>query len=317
MATLLRLRVLPPLPILFSLFKGLLSGFFLPPYLLSSFPISAAATVLCWPWNKPLSRQQRRKAPVAAPASAQIPLMDAALCLGALPNDVLRHILGFLPAHEAVRTSVLARCWRHIWKSTIQLRIACGPEEPHTTVKEVREFVDNLLLSRGGSLLESCEFILYEFDNDDVSRVNSWIWHVVKCNVHVLRLHIHRKQQVYHDIWFQLDNIPLVSQHLTRLELYSLQFNDSFLDFSSCVVLEDLDITLCDFLPTKRISSHSLKRLTIDSCEFCLNSRTRISTPNLVSLRLHGIYSMTPILEEMPLLVEAVVEISTRYEYCV
>ncbi|KAK3157115.1 hypothetical protein QOZ80_2AG0116370 [Eleusine coracana subsp. coracana] len=265
---------------------------------------------------KPLSTRQHRNALVAAPTAGQVPFIDAAPCLSSLPDDVLRHILGFLPAHEAVRTSVLARCWRHIWKSTNQLRIACGPEEPHASVKEVKDFVHNLLQSRGVSLLESCDLILNEFDDEDVSRVNSWIWHVVKCHVRVLRLYIYRKQRVDREIWLQLDNMPLVSRHLTRLDLYSLQFNDRFLDFSSCVVLEDLDITLCDFLPAKRISSHSLKRLSINSCEYCLDYRIRITAPNLVSLTLQGMCNRTPVLEEMPCLVEAVIKISTRYDCC-
>jgi hypothetical protein len=39
-------------------------------------------------------------------------------------RDVL-HALGFLPAHEVVRTSVLAQRWRHVWRSVRRLHITC------------------------------------------------------------------------------------------------------------------------------------------------------------------------------------------------
>ncbi|KAL6658213.1 hypothetical protein ACP70R_003799 [Stipagrostis hirtigluma subsp. patula] len=43
--------------------------------------------------------------------------------ISALPDGVLQHVLGFLPAYEAVRTSVLAPRWRHRWRSMGRLRI--------------------------------------------------------------------------------------------------------------------------------------------------------------------------------------------------
>jgi hypothetical protein len=45
--------------------------------------------------------------------------------LSTLPNGVLQHVLGFLPAHEVVRTSVLALRWRHVWRSVRRLHITC------------------------------------------------------------------------------------------------------------------------------------------------------------------------------------------------
>ncbi|KAJ1275062.1 hypothetical protein BS78_05G107200 [Paspalum vaginatum] len=43
--------------------------------------------------------------------------------ISALPDEVIRHLLGFLPAPEAVRTSLLARGWRHHWKYMRSLRL--------------------------------------------------------------------------------------------------------------------------------------------------------------------------------------------------
>ncbi|CAL4981847.1 unnamed protein product [Urochloa decumbens] len=47
-------------------------------------------------------------------------------CSSALPDNVLQHMLSFLPAHDAVRTCVFAKSWRHIWNFTTGLLIACG-----------------------------------------------------------------------------------------------------------------------------------------------------------------------------------------------
>jgi hypothetical protein len=40
--------------------------------------------------------------------------------ISTLPDEIIHHLLGFLPAPEAVRTSLLARGWRHHWKSMRQ-----------------------------------------------------------------------------------------------------------------------------------------------------------------------------------------------------
>jgi hypothetical protein len=58
--------------------------------------------------------------------------------IDALPDDILGHILGFLPAPEAVRTCVLARRWRVLWKRATSLRITCIADrfEETETVKE-------------------------------------------------------------------------------------------------------------------------------------------------------------------------------------
>jgi hypothetical protein len=54
-----------------------------------------------------------------------------------------------------------------------------------------------------------------------------------------------------------------------------------------------------------RISSATLAHLTIADCYFHWKTRTRISTPGLVSLQLSVSEGMAPLLDKMPLLVEA------------
>ncbi|KAL6868154.1 hypothetical protein ACP4OV_014999 [Aristida adscensionis] len=236
--------------------------------------------------------------------------------VGALPDALLHHVLLFLPAEEAVRTCVLARRWRSLWRSAAGLRIGCLREHEPTSVKDLRRFVEYLLLLRGGAPLDTCELQIGDFrGRDDVPRVNLWFRHAVLCKVRALKLHVHNSQRVH--IWLELDDLPLVSQHLTRLQLHGVRCHASFLNFSSCPSLEHLEFEYCDFSVAKKISSKSIRSLTIIFSAFPINSRIRISAPNLVSLHLDDLWDKTPILDSMPALSEAFVRITNRCDdYC-
>ncbi|WVZ51622.1 hypothetical protein U9M48_002749, partial [Paspalum notatum var. saurae] len=225
---------------------------------------------------------------------------DGRCIIDALPSDVLHHVLSFLPAHEAVRTCVLARCWRHLWRSATGLRISCGDEDDEAaSVEEIREFVDNLLRLRRGSSLDICELYLLGVDSDDIDRVNLWIRRVLDFTLWVVP-----------DSPFEL-NRPFISQHLKKLQLSTLELDDSTADFSSCPALEVLDFKCCGFYDCQRISSQSLKCLSLDDdCSYDANSHPpHIYVPSLISLRLAVNSCRTPLLQRMPFLVEAVIEI--------
>ena len=116
--------------------------------------------------------------------------------------------------------------------------------------------------------------------------------------------------------YLKLDDLPLVSQHLSRLELCGVWVDNSFLDFSSCPALEYLELLQCNLLMVKNISSDSLKHLSITESRFpqfmftdVLQTprRTCIYAPNLVSLRLDGLENLTPMLDSTGSVVEAFV----------
>uniref|UniRef100_K3YM90 F-box domain-containing protein n=1 Tax=Setaria italica TaxID=4555 RepID=K3YM90_SETIT len=156
----------------------------------------------------------------------------------ALPEGILEHILGFLPAPEAVRTSVLARSWRDLWKSATGLRIGCRGDDSLKSVKELREFVDHVLLRRGDAPLDTCDFRFGEFQQEDVPHVNQWLRHAIVCKVRVFILSIISDESP--SPWLELDDLPHASQQLTRLELSFVQVRNSFLNFTSCPLLEHL-----------------------------------------------------------------------------
>ncbi|WVZ53782.1 hypothetical protein U9M48_004678 [Paspalum notatum var. saurae] len=125
-----------------------------------------------------------------------------------MPDGALHHIIGFLLAPEAVRTSVLAWRWRHLWKFATALRLGYLGDDEEAAVKAHREFVDHLLLLPGGSPLDTCEFRFVEFDRDDEPppRVDLWVRHAILCKVKELRLHMESS-----DDMLVLDDLPLVS----------------------------------------------------------------------------------------------------------
>ncbi|KAF8685853.1 hypothetical protein HU200_043765 [Digitaria exilis] len=223
-----------------------------------------------------------------------------------LPDGVLQHILGFLPSEEAVRTCVLARRWRHLWKSTTVLRVRCPyPDEP-VSVEDLRSFMNHLLLHRGGAPLDTCYLRFMHClssSQDDVPHVNLWFRHVVMCKVRVLSLFIFGRSTG--EPWVELDKRPLISQHLVRLQLDGVLLRNSLLNFSSCSALEHLELMDCELSSVKEIVSESLKHLTIlDLMGTAGDHRIRIYTPNLVWLCLEY-FERTPLLEKMPSLVKA------------
>lgn len=121
------------------------------------------------------------------------------------------------------------------------------------------------------------------------------------------------------DLYMQMSESPLISRHLTRLELRGLCMCSYNLNFSGCPALEDLEISYCHLGDVEKMASPSLKRLHITSCEFSegVDYRFRICLPLLVSLRLEDMfYFRTPLLESMPGLVEAYVQIGSFQDAC-
>lgn len=233
--------------------------------------------------------------------------------ISALPDEVLHLVLSLLPAHEAVRTCVLARRWRHLWTDAPGLRVTNGEEWDNpwgSGVDRFVRFVDSLLSlrRRGAPPLEYCDF---DFDLeglllDKERHVIRWIRRALRCQARVLRISFRNDAE--------LPDMRLLSQHLTRLEICGgIDSDDSFFDLSYCPSLVDLKIESA-ILIAGRMSSPSLKKLSIIHCDFCSGKRTRMSFPNLASLELGCYYGRAPILERMSSLVEASVRFGCRCE---
>uniref|UniRef100_A0A453N125 F-box domain-containing protein n=3 Tax=Aegilops tauschii subsp. strangulata TaxID=200361 RepID=A0A453N125_AEGTS len=234
------------------------------------------------------------------------PLMSATDRIGALPDHILHHLLSFLPAQAAVRTCVLARRWRHLWRSTTGLRIVGLDDEEPVQVQDLRKFMDHLLVLRERTDLDTVQIKFDLFNQDDEPYVNLWTRFAVICKVQVLTLRIHDELE-----YLDLDDLPLVSRHLRTLNLHGVSLRRTFVDFASCTALANLKIDDC-FINFNKISSCSLKHLSITSCQSDLDCRVRISAPGLVSLELEDFIGITPLLEDMASLEAACVDLSVE-----
>ncbi|WVZ53637.1 hypothetical protein U9M48_004549, partial [Paspalum notatum var. saurae] len=240
------------------------------------------------------AKRGKREAP---PASADGPTIES------LPDGLLQHILGFLDARQAVRTCVLARRWRHLWQSATSLRVW------EAKLAKIRAFMEHLLLLRTGSPLHTFELGLNAFRDGDGPRANLWVRFALLCKAQVLKLGSSFPVQT----GFQLDDLPLVSQHLRVLVLAGVVLKNRTCDFLSCQSLEQLDIVKCLLPCVRKISSKTLKFLSIRNCRFNQDQkfRTIIYAPSLVSLRLddhrceYDYVYRAPVLDSMPLLQKA------------
>jgi hypothetical protein len=176
--------------------------------------------------------------------------------------------------------------------------------------------------------IEACEIMLNWGDDDvesddgygsddvdmEIARtVRSWIRRALQCQVQSLRVDIQQERYSY----IPMRNRPLVSRHLTRLELSGLWFHtgSSCLNLSGCPALEHLEITYRDLEDLIKVTSPSVKRLVIAHCSYyCEFDRLQICFPHLVSLWLEHFYDKTLVLESMPQLAVAYVSID-HYRY--
>ncbi|KAL6870726.1 hypothetical protein ACP4OV_014574 [Aristida adscensionis] len=257
--------------------------------------------------RKRLLPQSPAAPPLAAcstprPSGEEAPSMaSGADRISDLPEGVLHHVLSLLAAEDAVRTCVLARRWRDLWRSAPAVRVA-GSAGWRGGLDAFVPFVDQLLRARRegeAAPLDSCDFDLdLDLDRRDAAGVerparhgNSWIRRALRRGVEDLRFRI----RICRDftVPLALSQRPLISPHLTRLELRGVDGNPTVLDFSGCPALVELTMRACG-VGSREMHSPSLKRLTIECC-FLTN------------------LGRAPLLKSMPLLEAATVRL---YRLC-
>lgn len=139
-----------------------------------------------------------------------------------LHDDLLLRVLSLLPAHEAVRTCVLSRRWREVWKSTRILRFTKA--EAWGSAVRFNKFVNDLLSFRGNVPLEEFVFKTYLYSpqmtsnafgdrEEPVRYAKTWIQYALTRDVQVLRVLVNARDRSL------LLNTPVISRHLRTLEL--------------------------------------------------------------------------------------------------
>ncbi|KAI4982856.1 hypothetical protein ZWY2020_023348 [Hordeum vulgare] len=113
--------------------------------------------------------------------------------IGALPDEILQHVMSFLLSRDAVRTCVLARRWSTLWKSVPALRIE---DDPATGSNK---FMDELLRLRDPAPLNVCDICVVSEDSDTdeeletfceeaSNRIAPWLRYALLHEVRVLQV---------------------------------------------------------------------------------------------------------------------------------
>ncbi|XP_059438540.1 F-box/LRR-repeat protein At3g26922-like [Corylus avellana] len=202
--------------------------------------------------------------------------------LGKLPEEVLRHILSFLPIEDAARTSVLSKRWEYLWASIPNLDFLLL-RSAKRDITLFMNFVDRVLSLRKSSVIK--RFTLCCYVILDASRVSTWISATVRHKVQELRIELHDCKGVFSLPYCLFTCETLISLHLDMpcilklptticfsnlkiLTIENVTFSDEYLTqqfFSGLPVLENLKLCRCGWghLKVMRISSPKLHFLSI------------------------------------------------------
>ncbi|CAN6248739.1 unnamed protein product [Urochloa humidicola] len=209
--------------------------------------------------------------------------------LSALPDEVLRRVLSFLPSRQAVQTTMLSKRWVDLWRSVPAINID-STDFRGADWGKTKDFTTNLLMLHNAQFLDVvrlCFVMIQRAFSCPAPDIDSWVRRVIKHHPLVLDISIdrsfHRKFQ-----------IPLVSSPFCRLKvlkLHGLSLDNCFAERlnSGCPVLEDLVLYYCrnEF---DAIRSDTLKTLVVDTCSSNVADVLIIRAPCLTSLSLNFPY---------------------------
>ncbi|KAM0927832.1 hypothetical protein ACQ4PT_002092 [Festuca glaucescens] len=212
---------------------------------------------------------------------------------GALPEELLHHVLSFLPSREAVKSSLLSRRWRHLWRSTPAVRVRGNGDG-------FRLFVNSLIVHRDATPLRSFEIdadllIPHEHPLRRPPRRPMGQPRPVRQVPRPLALVVRLEEELAPwRPWRPLH--AFASPHLTRIHLDAVYLVGGQLDFSCCPALLRLALVRCR-LEGDALVSPSLERLAIVDCHSEIGGdpeapdemlHTILSTPRLCFLEISG-----------------------------
>ncbi|XP_062144531.1 F-box/FBD/LRR-repeat protein At5g56420-like isoform X1 [Alnus glutinosa] len=199
-------------------------------------------------------------------------------CLGDLPEEILRHILSFLPTKDAVRTSLLSKRWEYLWASIPNLDF--GRSFPAKR-NLLMNFVERVLCLRDSYAIKqftlSCDVL------HDASRVNRWISAVVRHNVQELYIKLDNFKGKFSLPYCLFTCKTLISLHLRMSYILKLP---TTICFSNLKTLTIIKVTFSDEYLTQQFFSGLpvLENLCLKNCSWKGLKFVHLSAPKLHSL---------------------------------
>uniref|UniRef100_A0A453C1G5 F-box domain-containing protein n=2 Tax=Aegilops tauschii TaxID=37682 RepID=A0A453C1G5_AEGTS len=225
--------------------------------------------------------------------------------LSNLPDGLLHAVMSFLPAPQVVRTSVLSRRWRDLWRSTPCISIeerdfeittgsgaGGGLDEREERWRKFEDFTTNLLLFHD-NVASLDKFLLYASATRACALrlrdLDRWVRRGIKYCPQVIEIIISSCPRI------QFPHMGASSSRLKSLHLYGFYLNNQFAELlcSGCPVLEDLVLRSC-VKGFQEIKSRTLKKLVVDSCRSLSGDPVVIVAPRVAYLQLgisYGCYS--------------------------
>ncbi|KAK4428009.1 F-box/LRR-repeat protein [Sesamum alatum] len=256
--------------------------------------------------------QKRLRSPEKAPMDGKTMDDDGAGCDGidrisSLPDEVLCHILSFLPTKYAVATSILSTKWKNLFPLIPNLRLRLDdslllhPESaPETYLISFMNFVDRLLNVTLHDVPSIYTFCLICQKFDDGREIANWVRAALRLNVNRMDLRIRRLKNTN----FMLDSLfgcnivslnllldfaddaPECRFSLPNLKMLSVQhmkFDAVNVLLECCPVLEYLVVYNCYCYPGEilRICIPSLMALKFATGVNCLGGELELDAPKL------------------------------------
>ncbi|KAH7859927.1 hypothetical protein Vadar_007190 [Vaccinium darrowii] len=274
--------------------------------------------------------------------------------IDALPEDLLLHIISFLPTLEAIRTCLISRKWRTLWHSLSSFHFDFNLFPPSDSFPETRDsfthyVTQTLSLRSPQSPLHYFGLRFYFTEQHHYDIVPSWINYAINHGAIELDLDFHGYSdfsELDSDCCFYFLLEPLIESSVRVLRLHSchLGFPDTITTvpivslqtivlanvllmddwvvwlISLCVNLESLVIEDCFGPDNLKLCSTKLKELSIWNFEDDPEpvDSVEICAPNLCSLSIVCLEMGTFSLECSSSLIEAKVVYSSRskqFEY--
>ncbi|CAL5067928.1 unnamed protein product [Urochloa decumbens] len=172
--------------------------------------------------------------------------------LSALSDDLLRHVLSFLPAEMVVQTTVLSKRWVDLWRSVPGINLDLGHFRRGATERwiasweRMENFTNNLLIQHNAPCLDAFRFHATCANPEPLRHVDRWVRRAIKDNPLVLELSVPGLLPPDAYRFPYLASSPC--RRLKRLQLRGVTLDHSFAGrlHSWWPDLEDLVLEVCD-----------------------------------------------------------------------
>ncbi|CAI9107352.1 OLC1v1006684C2 [Oldenlandia corymbosa var. corymbosa] len=227
-----------------------------------------------------------------------------------LPEDILIHILSFLPTIAAVRTTAVARRWQNLWHLVPILNFDVSEFHariPEISTRDARHlfavFIGQTLIHRPHHVPIGKLKLFSNYRNDEAIRlcVDGWLMYAILCEATELKLEFD---------WDQGEN----EEHVGELHLVdSFALDEQIKNMMAfCVNLEILSILDIRGLHNLRIVSNKLKHFKLSYFGFVEGDSLQLCAPSLESVTFDNVFGRKYALKDSSCLVEAHLDFGSR-----